>query len=443
MRQESGSTLPASSGLPQRRAYDLAFGLVTTFWLPFVIFASTLVIFMLSRPDPIRWYEHQIYLAEAMLHGTFDVGSVGIPDFWQDTVKIGDAKYLPYGPGPAILLLPFVAIWGTDLSEIQFAMTLGAVNVALFWYVLKLLNITRTTKVLMVPFFAFGTVHFYAATTGTLWFYNHVAAVFFLLIAIILVLRNAPPYLPAVALGFAYLSRGPVLLAAPFFLYYFLRHGHEDFRLFAVQSWRAVLKDRERIKRVLLFAAGMAPFGLFTLWYNWARFDDPFQSGYQTVYEAYAGIPYSYYRAQDPSAPRFNLFDIRNIPLHLHVLFMMPPDFHADWSIFRPSPYGLSILFTSPAYVFALFAKGRHMLRPACWLAIGLICVPLFLHYSQGWVQFGYRFMLDFTPFLLILTAFGFDDHRSAGARRLQLLLVVLSMAAGFWGRYWGNELGW
>jgi len=135
---------------------------------PVAIFAGTLVVYYLSNPDPLGspgqpWYQHYIYLADAMLHGTLDVGSVGMPDFYQDVVTIGDARYLPFPPGPAIILMPFVAIWGTGFSQIYFSMALGALNVVLFWYLLGLLNVSRTTKLLLVPFFAFGTVHFYAA----------------------------------------------------------------------------------------------------------------------------------------------------------------------------------------------------------------------------------------------------------------------------------------
>src|SRR3989337_2966545 len=45
---------------------------------------------------PPDWYKHYVYLAEAFLQGTLDVKSVGIPDFYQDTVSGGLRK------GPAL-----------------------------------------------------------------------------------------------------------------------------------------------------------------------------------------------------------------------------------------------------------------------------------------------------------------------------------------------------
>lgn len=388
--------------------------------------------------EPADWYQHQVYLADAILKGTLDVASVGIPDFYQDVVPVGASKYLPFPPGPALLLLPFVAIWGTSFSEVYFSMVLGAINVVLFWYLLGTLNVTRTTRLLLVPFFAFGTPLFYSATTGTVWFYNHVAALFFLLLALIFLLRRAPPLISAIFLGFAFMSREPTILAAPAFLYVIFRQRHDTIT-------KEALLDRETISRLASFCVALLPFVIFWFWYNVARFDNLLETGYGPIHDGYAagGIRYSFYLNDFPNAPRFGLFDVRNIPLHLYTMFLMPPQFVPDWSVFRPSPYGMSVLLTSPAFVYAFAVKRKDFMKPALWAAIALVSIPLLLHWTQGWVQFGYRFLLDFAPFLLILTAFGFDDHQSPGARRLQLFLVAVAILAGFWGRYWANQLGW
>ncbi len=58
-------------------------------------------------------------------------------------------------------------------------------------------------------------------------------------------------------------------------------------------------------------------------------------------------------------------------------------------------------------------------------------------------MQFGYRYLMDYLPFIMILTAFGFEDHRSPRALRVKVALIVLSIAIGFWGRYWATRLGW
>jgi Integrase core domain len=430
-------------GLTSGKISARAGSLAGKFGVPVLIFAVAFLGYYLSttevlQREPADWYKHYVYLSEAILHGKLNVGSVGIPDFYQDVVTVGGSKYLPFAPAPSVLLLPFVAIWGTHTSEVYFSMVLGAINVVLFSYLLGVLSISRTTKLLLIPFFAFGTVHFYAATTGTVWFFGHVAAVFFLLLALIALFRKASPILTAILLGLAFMSREPTVLSAPVFLYVIFRQHHDTIS-------REALLNKQTVYQLGSFCVGLLPFVIFWFWYNFARFGGPLDTGYDTVHNAYTngGIPYAFYLQRFPNAPRFNLFDVRSIPLHLYTIFLMPPDFHPDWSVFQPSPYGMSVLLTSPAFVYSAAITRKHYLKPALWTAIGLVSVPLLLHYSQGWVQFGYRFLLDFAPFLLILTAFGFDDHQSPGSRRMQLFLVAVSIVAGFWGRYWANRLGW
>lgn len=397
------------------------------------IFACVFAVYAIFADAPGS--KHHVYLAQAILNGNFDVGAAGMPADYIDTVEVGDSRYVPFLPGPAILLLPFVAIWGTGFSQSLFTAALGAFNVVLFWQVLKALNLSQRTIALAVLFFAFGTVHFYAATTGAVWQYSHVAAVFFLLAAILLQLRGLPMVLVGIAFGFAVISRGPTLMAAPAFLYYAYRQHNEGLTA-------AGLTDRAWLNDAAQFCAGLAPFGLLILGYNYARFDDLFKSGYYAVYEGNVRIDkkYSYYRHLFPESDHFGLFDIRNIPLHIHAMFLLLPDFGNGWPFVRPSAFGMSVLLTSPAFLYALLVRRKSALKQAAWLAIALVTIPLFLHYSQGWKQFGYRFLLDYAPFLIILTALGFADNSSPLHRRAQLGLVAMSIVVGFWGVIWAHH---
>lgn len=397
------------------------------------IFTGVYLVYLIATPINIG-SQHHIYLAQAMLNGNFDVGAAGMPRDYVDTIFAGNERFIPFPPGPAVLLMPFVAIWGTDFSQSLFAATLGAINVVIFWQVLVALGISRRAQWLAVPFFAFGTVHFYAATEGAVWQYNHVAAVFFMLVAVLLLLKDVPLIIVAFVFGFAVISRSPVLMAAPFFLYYAYRKHHEKLT-------PGGLVSREALKDIAAFSAGLAPFALLTLGYNYARFGNPFDSGYAAVYQDYvkSDIAYTYYRDKFPDSGHFNLFDLRNIPLHIHALFLLPPSLDSG-ALLKPSPYGMSVLLTSPAFVYAFLVRRKTELKLGAWLAIGLVCAVLFTHYSQGWVQFGYRFLLDFAPFLLILTAMGFDDNDSSRHRKWQVALVSFSIVVSTWGVLWARQ---
>jgi hypothetical protein len=63
------------------------------------------------------------------------------------------------------------------------------------------------------------------------------------------------------------------------------------------------------------------------------------------------------------------------------------------------------------------------------------------MHFSQGWVQFGYRFSNDFVPFALVLVTLGIAR---LGARNLLVVaLVAASIIINAWGVFWGVKLGW
>ncbi len=421
--------------------------------------------------EPIHWLDFYVYLADAMNHGTLNLDGTGAPLDHPDLVIQPDGDvYLPYQPAPAVLLMPFVAIWGTGIDQWLFSMIVGAANVALFWYILRLMGMSRTTKLLLIPFFAFGTANFYSATTGTLWFYNHVVSVMFLELAIIFMSRRSTPILTALSLGGAFMSRQPTILAAPFFIYWMAAQRHPDrfgladamgaltllVRLQFSSAWETVrdglgpiVRDKRVIGQIALFCAVLVPFGVLSLWYNAARFGGIFDTGLDEIYAKYGNCCYSIYQSFETT--RFKEFDLRNLPLHLYTIFLLPPTFQPPIGAqmfqnstgIRPSEFGMSAILTSPPFIFAFLAMRKDALKTASWLVIPLVALPTLMYYSQGWVQFGYRYLMDYLPFLMILTAFGFEAYTSRRSFWIKLSLVALAVVVGFWGRYWGTRLGW
>jgi hypothetical protein len=109
-----------------------------------------------------------------------------------------------------------------------------------------------------------------------------------------------------------------------------------------------------------------------------------------------------------------------------------------------PKAIGMSIILTSPAYLYlvpALGRIGRSRLVAGATLAVVSIAIVNLMHFSQGWVQFGYRFSNDFVVFALPLVALGMA--RRGGVRLLAGWLVGASVAINFWGVTWGNLFGW
>jgi hypothetical protein len=108
----------------------------------------------------------------------------------------------------------------------------------------------------------------------------------------------------------------------------------------------------------------------------------------------------------------------------------------------------MSVLLTSPAYVLAIPALASIRTdRVVAGAAIAVVAIALFdlMHFSQGWVQFGYRFSNDAAPFACVLVALGFERLavRRGWGMLLAMSLVVVSLAVNLWGVVWSRSLGW
>jgi hypothetical protein len=186
--------------------------------------------------------------------------------------------------------------------------------------------------------------------------------------------------------------------------------------------------------------------------YNLVTTGHIFHPAYEYLYqlEAY-GYPHLNYN------PEWAIEDLRYIPQNLALMLAGLPSilpectpgavrgiFDADCPIAVPRDVGMSLLLTSPAYLVAIPAArafARDRLVTGALIAIGAIAILNLMHFSQGWVQFGYRFSNDFAPFALLLVALGLVRLR--GVRWPAALLIAASIAMNLWGVIWGNVLGW
>ena len=71
------------------------------------------------------------------------------------------------------------------------------------------------------------------------------------------------------------------------------------------------------------------------------------------------------------------------------------------------------------------------------WLATALVAVPGFFYQNGGWYQFGFRFSLEYTPYLVLLL--------SLGRRPLTKVwwgLALAGVAVNAWGAAVFNRFG-
>ena len=80
--------------------------------------------------------------------------------------------------------MPFVAVWGLATDAQLIAAVIGAIDVAIAFWVLGRLPIRPRVRVATTLFLGLGTVLWYAAELGTTWYLAHVVAMGLTLLAI-------------------------------------------------------------------------------------------------------------------------------------------------------------------------------------------------------------------------------------------------------------------
>jgi hypothetical protein len=80
-----------------------------------------------------------------------------------------------------------------------------------------------------------------------------------------------------------------------------------------------------------------------------------------------------------------------------------------EYPFIRANPWGMSIFITSPYLMYLFLLKYHGWEARSILITTFFISLPIFLYYASGYWQFGYRYSLDFLPFLHFLLIRGMD----------------------------------
>jgi hypothetical protein len=223
------------------------------------------------------------------------------------------------------------------------------------------------------------------------------------------------------------------------------------------------------LRRAMLAAAGAAVPLVTLLVVTYATSGHLFNPAYDYLYHIelveYGGV-FNYHAD-------WSITDIRYIPQNLGIMLFNLPRLFPDWAgiypngingtamcvagasrgifdqtcpLALPDALGTGLLLTSPAYLLAPIAwrplRDLKVDRATAGATIAVLAIAAvnLMHFSQGWVQFGYRFSNDFVPFALVLVALGASR---LGRLWPFVVLIAISILVNFWGTMWGVMLGW
>ena len=394
------AVLPAVLSAGGRRLVYLALGI-------YVVLASAyLPLMSWERLRTHTPYNHYALQAEAWLAGRLDLG--GPPPSYtgnNDFALYRGKHYVSFPPVPAALLLPFVAAAGGAEAVpdgLVFVLLAPLAPVALFMALERLRERGRSQRSEMqnlelTALFALGTVYWFTAVQGTVWFAGHVVAAIFLGAYLFFSIEARHPILAGLCLALAIGTRPPVALALPFFAYELYRHAPRT----------------EWLKRAVGFAAPMLVVLVALAWHNKLRFGDPFEFGHHYLTVIWR-----------QRIDAHGLFSYRYLGRNLAVMLTSLP-FHTKDAGWQINGHGLALWLTSPFFLLALWPRRRP---PDYWVAIAaaaLVAVPNLLYQNSGWLQFGYRFSNDFAPLLMVALALG--GRGMLPARVLGVIALVVN----------------
>lgn len=380
---------------------------------------------------------HFVYQAKAWLDGRLDLDPAVLPNLedWacvrevsgqkvrcEGPVRPTDRWYVSFPPFPALAMAPFVAINGYQLNDTSFTVLVAALALAVFSWLLRSLSAAgesgrqpwENTVVTLV--LGFGTLFFSCAIRGEVWFTAEVLGVLLTCCYVHASVGARRPVLAGLFYSMAVLTRTPLLFAGIFFLAECLCPGPDRLQQLRDlgRTWRRSVRPLAR------FAAGAAPLAVAAAALNLVRFGALGEFGHRFLYN----------NRVNADIDRFGLFHPTYLYRNLEAAFLKLPIVRFDPLRLDYDPHGLTLLLTLPILILALVPKQRRRLQAPLWLAVALCALPGLFYQNTGYMQFGFRFSLDYTPYLVLLFALSGWSLKERWA--------TAAMTLGFLVNFWG-----
>ncbi|MDO8432174.1 MAG: hypothetical protein Q7S58_07155 [Candidatus Binatus sp.] len=373
-------------------------GSLTERWSTFAVLVAFFTLYAVSMFPPTPFNE-QVRQAVAFIHGHTYIDA---PNSFLEHAQVGAYSYALHPPLPAILLMPFTAIWGMDTNQTEFSVLVGAIDVVLAWILLGRLKVSLNPRVWLTFFFAMGNVLWYETVVGTTWALPMNTALIFQLASLIELFGEARPVRLGIFAGLASLGRYDLALAAP---------------IYALLAW----KKGRTFTELLGMIPGFLAVGVIFVGLNEARYGSFFDQG--VMITGPKGAP---------------VFAFQYLPGNLYTLFFMAPTVDGRFPYIHPVFAGQALTTTSPAFVLALRPSFRRLTISTMFVASVLVSIPSLLCYANGFAQFGTRHYIPAFPFLLVMMALGMRDRTDQLARILITASIII-IGCGVWQiRMWG-----
>jgi len=255
---------------------------VTRYRVDLVLFFASLAAYALSSGTLLSHQSlapHFVYQADALLHGQLAL-RVQPPNL-NDWVLLDGRWYVSFPPFPAVLMMPFVAISGLGFNDVAFTIVFGALNVALFYRLLRRVQERpEWAHAALALIYGFGTLAWSCAIRGEVWFTAETVGVTLTLLYLHAALGARHPVLAGLAVACGAITRTPLAFSAVFFVFeaLFPDRPVEARALRDPARWRAALP------KLVPYLAAIAAVAIPMAWANYVRFGSFSEFGHSHLY---------------------------------------------------------------------------------------------------------------------------------------------------------------
>lgn len=327
--------------------------------------------------------------------------------------------YVSFPPAPTLLMIPSALLGGRAGNDVIPTVLIAALILPLTFWMLRRLAAaglsqrTVADDLWWVATLAFGSVLLFSAVGGKVWYTAHVVGVALAVGYVTASIEARRPALAGLLLGLAALTRTPMAFMAPLFLW-------ELWRM--TKSEPAASSPAERFARawpaLLRFAAPIVGLAILAMAYNRARFGSFTEFGH-----SYLDV------RQQQQIETWGLFSYHYLARNLAVALTLLPELPGRAPWIQHSGHGLALWVTTPILLTLLWPRARTPIDRGLWLSAAAVALPTLFYQNSGWVQFGYRFSLDYMVLLIALLAVG-----GRPLTRLSRALILAGIAVNLFG---------
>lgn len=357
------------------------------------------------------------------------------PPITYDLAEYKGKWYLPSGILPALFFIPLQLIKERYAPSLYIAVFFASLNVVVFYLILNRIkkefipDLSKIGVFFLLILFAFGTTNFYVGTLGSNWHVEQIVTSFFGTLGFYIIFKKRRKFrdylFSSILFSLCLLGRPTVafLISFPIMLFLF-DHCFNQKSFSKINFFKKIM---------IAFITPWLFFSSLLFIYNYSRFHNPLEYGFNYIHES----PY----LEEIRRQNGNI-SLKNMPNNLwHMLFEIPSisyskntDFQFNFNL-----NGNSIFFLTPPLITVLLAfpftisKKKiyfNLIILSLWISIIITIMPSLLHYSTGWMQFGYRYSLDILIPMMILSIFGIKGKLNI----LYVLGIFLSIIFYSWG---------